>query len=77
MTMRETIEERIAYIRKIQGCETRMINGTVSIKCGGCNCYDGVEQKCDIRDEAILGLNEDAWDADHDYLDPHPRSEDD
>jgi hypothetical protein len=54
-----------------------MINGTVSIKCGGCNCYDVAEQKCDIRDEAIQALNEDAWVVEHDYLDPHPRSEDD
>jgi hypothetical protein len=71
----ETIEDRIEYIRELRGCKNRTINGTVSLFCGGWNCYDPIEERCDIRDAAILALNEDAWDKEHEYLDPHPQGE--
>ena len=73
----ETIEDRIAYIGNMMGCKDRMVNGQVSLKCAGCRCYDADVPKCDIRDEAIQAMNEDAWADEHAHLDPHPQSEDD
>ena len=80
--MANNLDEAIEAERKLCRCEERLgydEEGNYSCDgfCAGCRNYDPIDVKCDIRENVRVALCEDAWERDHEYLDPHPRSEED